>query len=1348
MAVIINLKELFASDAQEMYVDKVNFNFNKLLELGIGQPGPQGITGPLGSAGPVGIQGVPGQRGNKWYTGVGTPVGQTFPGLIVNDFYLDIDASSIYQYQGSPASWIQITDFTNIVNSIITGSGTPFVRGFGETSPDDQRYITFTRHGNDQVDQTLDISLGNASNNDILLLNNWNEKHITGGIDNFPTNTNTEFNSMQHISVDHSAGTATGRYHLEFGSLYKSAGNLTKLSGLNNNLKIRYKKEVNIPTFYPASNETINTAMLSLGLPEANVTSILDTNQQGLFLLDTPLYNIEDPDPQNQAKGKLNIRIGTTEPIKETSQILNPVDGIEFHIKDDGQGNFKSSVAIGLLREENYPDWTLPFGIDKTLYSITKSPSVKATVIEGDTYSYNGSLNYMHTESKVNENMGLSSLGSGYAPSSVQGWQGITKNGNYLFAVSPKAKTQQSYSERGAMKIWDISNPDEPILIDSSSNNSDYSAGQGANIDWDLHGNPAGNGGFLGYPDSGAGQFKRLPLTGVRDIAFSGDYGVIVRRQPSIPGGFPPQGAAYFTDPFIVFEIGTNKFVPKPVSWLGTSNTFSEDTPYPEMAKLRRVKLNGKWAICTTDSESVASDSYILAVDLSNPARPYYNPGLYQKEFTGRHIDFDIQNEIAYCLSVKEVNGTQHSFLTKYDIYDPTRLQSSVVTEFNMTQGYAIPTTLKDVGGIKVVGRKIFTVHGRRFFIHNSGKLTSSTLAIISEENLPQGYYGTDIDVVGNYAYIYATNETTEESCLIIYDISVSDKPVLLAPITEFGLGIGKSMGSKFAISGNRMYTISAQDSSNNNNFGGINSIKIGGINSPSANIAKLRVSDLDVSENISISNDLDVGNSISVGTGGISIKQGSGITSAAPIISKPTLVNPDTFPYVAGFQTNIKDITFPGAFIGRLAGNDIILQNVDTQNLSFNQVEFPKTIALNIDLRNITTHDYGNTAGSFAYGVYQKHDTDTNTNGTQVINHFQGMVRNVDNNQQENGFYWFGTDTNCASGYDSTMQNNASNGYTPDKHIGQWGIEYLGSSSETDPNENGLNFWKPFPSYNSGNFKLFITDGGRIGINTGTPQYTLDVNGDINASGTITGTFSSANTVITGGSITGNTPISVSSPITSSSAITGNIIIGNTINANNLLSVAGASPVMTLSNSNSSGSGNGAKRQHLIRSFYDNTGNSVETNQNNGTSPNFNEVTTIKTGTQTAAIATNGYVKAKGYFAFSDKRLKNELVDLTKSDKNILDIVNKLRPVIYDWKESGLIEIGFFAQDIEEVLPDLVVSSESEKYKDQKSLHYQSIIALNTAAIQSLSKENKELKTENQELKARLAAIEEKIGL
>ena len=74
MGVIINLKEIFAADGQEIFTDKINFNFNKLLELGIGEQGDQGIQGPAGAAGPAGIQGPDGERGNKWFVGVGDPM--------------------------------------------------------------------------------------------------------------------------------------------------------------------------------------------------------------------------------------------------------------------------------------------------------------------------------------------------------------------------------------------------------------------------------------------------------------------------------------------------------------------------------------------------------------------------------------------------------------------------------------------------------------------------------------------------------------------------------------------------------------------------------------------------------------------------------------------------------------------------------------------------------------------------------------------------------------------------------------------------------------------------------------------------------------------------------------------------------------------------------------------------------------------------------------------------------------------------------------------------------------------------------------------------------------------------
>jgi hypothetical protein len=89
MPIRINLKELFNSDSQEITIDKLNFNFNKVLELGVGKPGPIGPKGPKGSAGPKGLTGDTGDRGNNWFIGSGSPVSQTFTGLADLDFYID-----------------------------------------------------------------------------------------------------------------------------------------------------------------------------------------------------------------------------------------------------------------------------------------------------------------------------------------------------------------------------------------------------------------------------------------------------------------------------------------------------------------------------------------------------------------------------------------------------------------------------------------------------------------------------------------------------------------------------------------------------------------------------------------------------------------------------------------------------------------------------------------------------------------------------------------------------------------------------------------------------------------------------------------------------------------------------------------------------------------------------------------------------------------------------------------------------------------------------------------------------------------------------------------------------------
>ena len=56
----------------------------------------------------------------------------------------------------------------------------------------------------------------------------------------------------------------------------------------------------------------------------------------------------------------------------------------------------------------------------------------------------------------------------------------------------------------------------------------------------------------------------------------------------------------------------------------------------------------------------------------------------------------------------------------------------------------------------------------------------------------------------------------------------------------------------------------------------------------------------------------------------------------------------------------------------------------------------------------------------------------------------------------------------------------------------GEWGIEYTSAIPI-----HGLNFWKPFGSTNGGgNYFLFLSDNGNVGINTSTPAERLEVFG------------------------------------------------------------------------------------------------------------------------------------------------------------------------------------------------------------------------------------------------------------
>jgi hypothetical protein len=86
---------------------------------------------------------------------------------------------------------------------------------------------------------------------------------------------------------------------------------------------------------------------------------------------------------------------------------------------------------------------------------------------------------------------------------------------------------------------------------------------------------------------------------------------------------------------------------------------------------------------------------------------------------------------------------------------------------------------------------------------------------------------------------------------------------------------------------------------------------------------------------------------------------------------------------------------------------------------------------------------------------------------------------------------------------------------------------------------------------------------------------------------------------------------------------------------------------------------------------------------------------------------------------ALSDIRHKKNITPL---DVNALKLVSDLKPVYYEWKEpedAGMegVQIGFIAQDMEKILPQVVLTQDDEE--QTKGIKYSEIIPVLTKAIQ-----------------------------
>ena len=103
----------------------------------------------------------------------------------------------------------------------------------------------------------------------------------------------------------------------------------------------------------------------------------------------------------------------------------------------------------------------------------------------------------------------------------------------------------------------------------------------------------------------------------------------------------------------------------------------------------------------------------------------------------------------------------------------------------------------------------------------------------------------------------------------------------------------------------------------------------------------------------------------------------------------------------------------------------------------------------------------------------------------------------------------------------------------------------------------------------------------------------------------------------------------------------------------------------------------------------------------------------------------------ANSYMLYSDSRLKTDINTLQRSQNQILN----LRPVSYNWKSSKAEDVGFIAQELEAVFPNLV---HTDTDTDLKHVDYMRLIPYLVDALQAQNEEIQQLKADIQLLKSK----------
>jgi hypothetical protein len=230
--------------------------------------------------------------------------------------------------------------------------------------------------------------------------------------------------------------------------------------------------------------------------------------------------------------------------------------------------------------------------------------------------------------------------------------------------------------------------------------------------------------------------------------------------------------------------------------------------------------------------------------------------------------------------------------------------------------------------------------------------------------------------------------------------------------------------------------------------------------------------------------------------------------------------------------------------------------------------------------------------------------------------------------------------------------------------------------------------------------------------------------------------------TYLTGTSYNGSTAVTIATNATSANTtstivardgsgdftagtITATSFVGN---GSGLTGLAGAGATIT---SVTTSSTNSAFKVPFANTTANTTGNYALLQDSESTftyNPSTNTLTASSfvgtlTGTATGLSGspniTVGIITCTDLNSTSDINLKENI----KTVENSLDTLTQLRGVSFDWKETGKGSYGVIAQELEEILPDLVNNGEV------KSVNYNGLIGVLIEAVKELKGEVEELK-------------------